>query len=168
MSPPCCASLGRSRRQRRPGGTRSRTARYDSCGSRRRLLELRSPKLATRARLSRSLQPGESGMVRGEGGGAPSGVWVGWLGGEDLVDLRTSNRLTNPRTFGKLSGSSGLRLAAPMEGWDKLLATRANQFALRGLAHLTQAPKAVSMRGCRQKQFGRRTVVQCSLTSDVS
>jgi len=35
----------------------------------------------------------------------PKGAEVGWLGGEDRVDLRTSKPLTTPGRFGILSGS---------------------------------------------------------------
>jgi len=79
-------------------------------------VRLAVPQIAHTRTLPRSLESGGSGKaVRADDRGVPSSVWVGWLGGEDQVDLRTSNRLTNPRTFGKLSGSWGLRVAAPME-----------------------------------------------------
>ena len=47
-----------------------------------------------------------NGAEGGEGSrrGVPSGVWVGWLGGEDQVDLRTSNRVDKPAHIRQIIG----------------------------------------------------------------
>jgi hypothetical protein len=119
----CCAS---------PGRVESRTdfvlaeAIADASPSRERVLRapetpvrIAVPQIAHARRFPEAVgTPTDPVMARGggaESGGAASGNWVGWLGGEDQVDLRTSNRLTSQRTFGKLSGSRALRLAAPRE-----------------------------------------------------
>ena len=62
-------------------------------------------------------QPGSPGVRTRQVVGARvrKGVGVGWLGGEDRVDLRTSIRLTHPVYFGILSGYIGL---GPAQGID--------------------------------------------------
>jgi hypothetical protein len=45
---------------------------------------------------------------RAESGGLEASTGVGWVGGEDRVDLRTSQPLTFLADFGIFSGSHGI------------------------------------------------------------
>jgi hypothetical protein len=86
-----------------------------SCGRLRRLLELRSPKLPTRARFLRLFGSQRIHVAQGGEGGR-------WQDSEPcqggVAGRRRPGRspyvhlLTSPRTFGKLSGSRRLRRAA--------------------------------------------------------
>ena len=89
--------------------------------------------------------------------------WVGWMGGEDRVDLRTSQPLTS-RAISVYYRAA--RLGRPNAAEDSgRMAWRANRFALSRLSHLTQVSGRLVWRAVGKSGFAD---IQRSLTSDVS